>query len=247
MTLEATYPFGRPEHHPRADAMGEVGLRWTEICDRPVFLLVELTPNKVAPVEFEAEDRGVSDHWILPEDRFVGGDPVVNDGDLVLVSKGEKIIQRASDDDIEIEEKRESLDGQIVAEETEFSPASDHFRRREIDLRDRVDSDGRVDSSRVVGEAYDGDWCLAVPPGRGCQTINIFRAIAGSPFQGYDVAGHSRGRMEPPNLLRKEIPQSGMCLRGAFRKLRVGTHQSPPGGCKRSWDSKFQLDSQAEG
>ena len=190
MAFETADPRGGPKLHVRAEAVGEVGLRRPEIRQRPFFLVVKLLPNEGAMVQLEAENRRISDHRIRAEQLFVRGNPIVNDRDVLVISKAEEIVQRSGDHHVQIDEEADAFKRQIRPEQADFPPARNHFRWREIDFRNRENCDRGVDARSIIREANDGDRRLRMAADGGCQSVHILGSIAGSPFESDDVAVH---------------------------------------------------------
>ncbi len=65
----------------------------------------------------------------------------MNDWYFVFVAEGEKIIEGAGDDYIEINKQANAIDRKIWSEQAKLSPASDHLGRWEVYFWDRMDLD----------------------------------------------------------------------------------------------------------
>lgn len=104
MALEAGGPVFRKEDHARANAMGEVGLRWRKVGEGPVLFLEKLFVDKGVFVGMEAKDGGVPNLWAASGDAAHSADPIVDDGNFFWF-ESEEGIEWTTNDDVEVEEK----------------------------------------------------------------------------------------------------------------------------------------------
>ena len=114
MAFKTSDPLIRPVSDPWSDTMGEVGLGGMKIRDCPLSLPLKLIPDKGTFVDSESKDGRVSNHRICSEKFFMHGHPIVDDCNIVFFTKTKKFIKRSSNYNIQIEEKTEAFNGQVV-------------------------------------------------------------------------------------------------------------------------------------
>ncbi len=103
-------------------------------------------------------------------------------------SNSKKTIHIAGDDDIEIEEQ--GGPGEVVqgfGEQGDLPKGRVFVTRRQVDRRQRLALDGRLDIGRVVREANEAKWQRQMSGDAAIQLVHIVGTIDLPPFQADDV------------------------------------------------------------
>ena len=90
---------------------------------------MELIPDETAFIQLKTKYRGVTYLWVRPKKSFMPWYPIMDDGYIILVAISEEIVQRACNDDVQIQKQCEAMNWQISTKQAEFSPAVNHFLR----------------------------------------------------------------------------------------------------------------------
>ena len=114
--------------------------------------------------------------------------PVSDDRNVARIPEFEQFVDPAGDDDIQIQEQTKPFDWEIVPKQAELAPPRMDLRFREIDRRDTVSLNARLQPLRVVREADESVTPSVKPSDYAMQSVDIPGPITVTPFQGDDIA-----------------------------------------------------------